>query len=311
MYFTLWRQIRMTNCKIGHQKQRHGAGQNQPRVDFIILAILLLNLLLFIGPVQAEVAVPQLKSRVTDLAGILNQEQKTQLENRLEKLEAEKRSQVAVLIVPTTKPETIERYSIRVVDQWKLGRKGVDDGVLLLIAIQDRAIRIEVGYGLEGAITDALADRIIREYITPAFRQGDYYTGILSGTEQIARLIRGEPLPKPRYDASDNDSLFDRIGFYIIFGSVLSNFLVPLMGRLIAISLVSIGGGALMWLVSQSLLNAVIVGVLLALFAFIMTGSRGGSYRDGGGYGGGFGGGSGGFSGGGGSFGGGGASGRW
>ena len=146
----------------------------------------------------AEVPVPALKARVTDLAGVLTSAQRTALEERLAAFEAKKGSQIAVLIVPTTQPETIEQYGIRAVDAWKLGRKGVDDGALLLVAMKDRAVRIEVGYGLEGVLPDAIAKRIIDEEIVPRFRAGDYYGGIEAGVGRMIRVIEGEPLPPPR-----------------------------------------------------------------------------------------------------------------
>src|SRR5574340_907947 len=126
----------------------------------------------------ADVAVPPLKSRVTDLTGTLSANEAVQLEQKLAAFEEKKGSQIAVLIVPTTQPETIEQYAIRVAEAWKLGRKGVDDGVLLLIAKNDRTLRIEVGYGLEGVLPDAIAKRIIDELIVPAFRQGDFAAGL-------------------------------------------------------------------------------------------------------------------------------------
>ena len=127
---------------------------------------------------NAEVVIPPLKSRVTDLTHTLSTQESNQLEQQLAQFEASKGSQVALLIVPTTQPETIEQYAIRVVDAWKLGRKGIDDGVLLLVAKNDRALRIEVGYGLEGILPDALAKRIIEETIVPAFRQGNFFGGL-------------------------------------------------------------------------------------------------------------------------------------
>ena len=122
--------------------------------------------------------IPPLTARVTDTTGTLDAQQKQSLESELAALEQRKGSQLAVLIVPTTQPEDIEQYSIRVVDAWKLGRKNVDDGVLLIVAKNDHRVRIEVGRGLEGAIPDAANARIIREYITPKFRAGDFYGGI-------------------------------------------------------------------------------------------------------------------------------------
>jgi uncharacterized protein len=145
-------------------------------------------------PTHADVEVPALKYRVTDLTGTLNPDQFAALEAKLSAFEKQKGSQVAVLIVPTTQPESIEEYSIRVVEKWKLGRKRVDDGVLLLVAKDDKKLRIEVGYGLEGAIPDAIARRIIAEDIAPRFKQGDFYGGIVLGVDRILRTIEGEPI---------------------------------------------------------------------------------------------------------------------
>ena len=125
----------------------------------------------------AEVAVPPLQSRVTDLTGTLSASEAAQLEQKLAAFEVKKGVQIAVLIMPTTQPETIEQYSIRVVDAWKLGRKRIDDGALLIIAKQDRTVRIEVGYGLEGALPDAVAKRIVDEIIVPEFKRGDFAGG--------------------------------------------------------------------------------------------------------------------------------------
>lgn len=141
--------------------------------------------------------VPALKQRVTDLTATLDASQGAALEDRLAALEKEKGAQIAVLIIPSTGEESIEAYAMRVFEQWKLGRKGVDDGILLLVAKDDRALRIEVGYGLEGAVTDVLASRIIRERITPAFREGDFFGGIQAGTDALSGLVRGEALPEP------------------------------------------------------------------------------------------------------------------
>ena len=149
----------------------------------------------------ADVGVPPLARRVTDLTATLDAAQREALETRLAAIEQRKGAQVAVLIVPSTQPETIEQYAVRVFEQWKLGRKDVDDGVLLLVAKDDRRVRIEVGYGLEGAIPDAAASRIIAEYLTPHFRAGDFAGGIDAAVEVIGRLIDGEALPAPLDDA--------------------------------------------------------------------------------------------------------------
>ena len=145
----------------------------------------------------AQVPVPPMGNRVTDQTGTLTDEQKSALEQTLRSFEARKGSQVAVLIVPSTAPETIEQYALRVAELWKPGRKNVDDGALLVVAKDDRTVRIEVGYGLEGALTDAASKRIISEIIVPRFRQGDFYGGITAGVERILHVIDGEPLPNP------------------------------------------------------------------------------------------------------------------
>lgn len=142
-------------------------------------------------PYSTGIEVPPLKARVTDLAGTLNDDQSTSLERRLARFEASKGAQIAVLIVPTTQPETIEQYSIRVVEQWKLGRKGVDDGVLLIVAKNDRMLRIEVGLGFESAIPDAMAKKIVSDIIAPYLRKGDYYGGITAGVEHLIKVIEG------------------------------------------------------------------------------------------------------------------------
>lgn len=147
--------------------------------------------------VFADVPVPPLTARVIDETDTLTAEQRASLEQTLKDFEARKGSQISVLVVPTTQPETIEQYSMRVVEQWKLGRKSVDDGALLIVAKNDRALRIEVGYGLEGALTDATSNRIINETIVPRFKQGDFYGGITAGVDSMMRVVSGEPLPPP------------------------------------------------------------------------------------------------------------------
>ncbi len=142
----------------------------------------------------ARCAVPPLTARVTDLTGTLSGEAVTRIEAKLADLEAKKGSQIAVLIVPTTQPEDIDQFGIRVEDAWKLGRKGVDDGAYLIVAKNDRRVRIEVGYGLEGALPDAIANRIITETITPHFKLGDYDGGVEAGVDQMISVVNGEPL---------------------------------------------------------------------------------------------------------------------
>ena len=180
----------------------------------------------------AQIAVPPLTGRVTDQTATLSAEQKAVLEQTLQAFEARKGSQLAVLMVPTTAPETIEQYALRVAEQWKLGRKKVDDGAVLVVAKTDRALRIEVGYGLEGALNDAASKRIISEIITPRFKQDDFYGGITAGVEQIIRVIDGEPLPASKGISAGNTS---DIGQYVpiifILALVVGGLLRSVLGR--------------------------------------------------------------------------------
>lgn len=265
----------------------------------------------------AEVAVPPLRARVTDLANVLTPSQRQALEQQLAAFEAKRGSQIAVLIVPSTAPETDEQYSIRVAENWKLGRKGVDDGVLFLIALNDRALRLEVGYGLEGAIPDAVANRVIEEIVVPYFKQGDYYGGIRAGLDRIMRLIEGEPLPPPERRDTSWSRFEQLMPFAFVAVIVVGGLLRAVFGRLFGAGAAGGIAAVVTWIIASSLLAAIVFGVVV--FAFTLLGgfrSRGGGYggwSSGGGYGGGGfgGGGGGGFSGGGGGFGGGGASGRW
>jgi uncharacterized protein len=286
-----------------------------------LFAPLLLVAGLLALPLRAEVAVPPLQSRVTDLTGTLAPEQRAALERRLAAFEQQKGSQIAVLIVPTTRPETIEQYSIRVAEQWKLGRKGVDDGALLLVAKGDRDLRIEVGYGLEGPLPDAIVRRIVSEAIVPRFREGDFYGGIDAGVSRMISVIEGEPLPRPKRAAVSTQG----VGIEAVLGTALflvvavGSFLRAVFGRLI--SGVAVGGiaGVIVWLLFSSLVLAGLAAV--AAFIFVLVGNAGpgwhsrrgrGGWPGGSGWGGGsWSGGGGGWSGGGGGFGGGGASGRW
>lgn len=261
---------------------------------------------------QAEVAVPPLTARVTDLTGTLTPEQRAALESRLQAFETQKGSQIAVLIVPTTQPEAIEQYSIRVVEQWKLGRKKVDDGVLLLVAKDDHKLRIEVGYGLEGTLPDVIAKRIVADDIAPHFKQGDFYGGIVAGVTRIIAVIQGEALPAPQKKTSNNSSLESYFPFLLfgalVGGALLRNILGSFPGALVNGGLI----GFAVMLLGGGMLFALLLGVMA--FAFALGSGRGGVFSSLGGFGGGGGfssGGSGGFSGGGGGFGGGGASGDW
>jgi uncharacterized protein len=280
--------------------------------------------LLFIAAAAAAIAIPPLKARVTDLTNTLNPTQRSALEQTLAEFEARKGSQVAVLIVPTTQPETVDQYAVRVQESWKLGRKGVDDGVLLVVAKDDRKLRIESGYGLEGVLPDAAAKRIIEEDITPRFKQGDFYGGIRAGVDRIMRTIEGEPLPPPRAAAQASSRAFQHLDWVIPAIIVLlvgGGIVRAIFGRFVGSSLVGAVAAGVVWFVVGSVLIAALVG--LFLFVTGLFGSA--AMRSRGGWGGGFGGGGwssgggswggssggGGFSGGGGSSGGGGASGSW
>ena len=261
---------------------------------------------------RADVAIPPLTARVTDLTGTLTPAQRDGLENELRAFEARKGSQIAVLIVPTTQPEAIEQYSIRVTDAWKLGRKGIDDGVLLLVAKNDRKLRIEVGYGLEGVIPDAIANRVIDEVIVPYFKQGDFYGGIHAGVNRLMRLIDGEPLPPLHARDVSWEGLGNWLPFAFIAVLIGGGMLRALFGRLIGAGVAGGVVGFVAWIILSSLGVALVAALIVFLFV-LMAGVRIGpaGYGGlGGGLGGGFGGG-GGFSGGGGGFGGGGASGSW
>lgn len=251
---------------------------------------------------------PALKARVTDLTGTLTPAQTARIEQQLQALEQRKGSQIAVLIVPTTQPEAIEQYSMRVAEAWKLGRKGVDDGALLLVAKNDRALRIEVGYGLEGVIPDAVAKRVIAEIIVPYFQKNDFAGGIEAGVAQLIKLVDGEPLPPPAKSSRQNNGdpmgvLFIAAIAAVVVGQVLS----AVFGRLLGSGLAAAAVGGLGWLVLGSALMAGLAALLV--FFFVLAGINPMQFM--GGFGGGRSGGSGGFGGGGGGFGGGGASGRW
>jgi len=282
-----------------------------------VFLLALLTGLISITAAHADVAVPPLTQRVTDLTGTLDGQQVQSLESRLAGFEASKGAQLAVLIVPTTQPETIEQYGIRVVDAWKLGRKNVDDGALLLIAKDDRKLRIEVGYGLEGALNDATANRIIDEIIVPRFKRGDFYAGIESGLAAMMQVVSGEPLPAPQKRVSASGSYNIETLLFIAFGLVVvvGGLLRSMLGRFPAAVLMGGALAVLAWLIVAQLVIALFVGVMA--FVFVLLGGIGrgfggyGGFGGGGFGGGGFGGGGGGFSGGGGGFGGGGASGSW
>jgi uncharacterized protein len=263
---------------------------------------------------SADIAVPRLSGHIVDQTATLDTNQQRALEQTLTDFEAKKGSQIAVLIVPTTEPEAIEQYSIRVAQQWKLGRKKVDDGVILIVAKNDRSLRIEVGYGLEGALNDATSKRIISDVITPYFKQGDFNGGINAGVNQIMKVIDGEALPAPTpKSVSDNSSAQQYLPVILIVALMLGGIFRSLLGRFFG-SLVT-GGviGFVAWIFAGAIGMALLAGVIALLVTLFSGGGGMGGGRSFGGIGG-FGGGGfggGGFGGGGGGFGGGGASGRW
>lgn len=277
------------------------------------------------GDALAEVRVPELAGRVNDLTRTLTAEQRRGLEERLAAIERRKGAQVVVLIVDSTAPETIEQFSIRVAETWKIGRgvvdgRRVDDGVLILVAKSDRRVRIEVGYGLEGAIPDALARRIVDESIVPGFRSGDFAGGLQAGIGDLGRLIDGEPLPPPRREAgSSGDGIGDELMTGLVVAAFAGSVTIAMLGRLVGALAGAAAGGVFAVVGGASLLTGGAVFLLALVFLLFFRGGGGGRGGSGGVWTGGGAGGSGwggrssggGFSGGGGGFGGGGASGRW
>jgi uncharacterized protein len=279
---------------------------------------------------QQLAPIPALTSPVVDATGTLSAQQQQQLERQALALQQRKGSQLQVLVVASTQPETIEQYAQRVFDQWQLGRKGVDDAVILVVAKEDRRVRIQPGYGLEGAIPDAIANRIIQEYLAPKFRAGDYGGGILDATAQLTRLIDGEALPEPvsanrRGEGGNGGGQWI---FALFAAFIAANIARAVFGRAPKpVRSLATGGaaGGIALLLSSLLPLAGLAGVLGLIYGLVSVspggfarhggwGGFGGGGWGGGGFGGGgggFGGGGGGWSGGGGMSGGGGASGSW
>lgn len=285
-------------------------------------------LALFVGlpfTAAADVAVPPLSGRVVDQTGTLSSGDVAALTQKLKAFEDRKGSQIAVLIVPTTDPETIEQFSIRVAEAWKVGRKNIDDGAILVIAKNDRHLRIEVGYGLEGSLTDATSRRIIDEDITPKFKSGDFAGGISAGVDRMISVIDGEQLPAPEPPRWQSPRLADYIDpfnpFVLAAVVLIAGLLRATLGRLLGS--VATGGvvGVLGWLFIGSLIAAIVIGVIGGIVAFVVDLTSGGPVSRHGGRSSSWSSGSSdwsssssgdsGFSGGGGSFGGGGASGSW
>jgi uncharacterized protein len=286
--------------------RRFGAG---------LLAAFWLALLSLVAAAADPVAVPRLEARVTDRTGTLDATSRQRLESRLEAVERSRGAQIAILLLPTTQPETIEQYGIRLAEAWKIGHKGADNGIIIIVAKNDRKMRIEVGYGLEGSIPDAIAKRIVAERMAPRFKQGDFAGGLIdavealdaaiggpgSGTVAAADPISSEPPAVLDYSGGEQPDWFPWL-FGMAIGAGVLRLIFGLFGSLAA----AVIGGWLGFMVFGSLAIAIGAAVLVFLLSFVNMFSGGG--------GGGFGGGSssgGGFSGGGGSFGGGGASGDW
>jgi len=292
----------------------------------LLRALLLLSLCLALPAwAQTDAAIPPMTSPVVDATGTLDAAQRQALEAQALALQQRKGSQLQILMVPTTQPEAIEQYTQRVFEQWQIGRKGVDDGVLVVVAKDDRKVRIEPGYGLEGAIPDAIANRVIQEYLAPHFRNGDYAGGLADGTAALVKLIDGEALPapvsdnrEPRGTGGDGFTLALVIGFFVgTFARALLGWL-PRPVR----ALLGGGGAAVAAFLFTSLWLASGLAGLIGLFVGFSSGRAGRFARNSGWGGGGFGGGSwggggggfgggGGWGGGGGRSGGGGASGGW
>jgi uncharacterized protein len=282
-------------------------------------------LLLFAALANADVAVPPYSAQIIDLTGTLSGGAVARIEAKLTDLETQKGTQIAVLIVPTTQPQEIEQYGIRVAEAWKAGRKNVDDGAILLVAKDDRRVRIEVGRGLEGALPDATANRIIDENITPRFKSGDFDGGIEAGVDKMIAVVDGEPLPPPDRKWEHGGGLSNALPLLLLVVFVASGLLRAMFGRMLG----SVATGGLAGMIAWLLSHLLSIGLGAGLFAFVVALLAGAATRGwtaggggwggglGGGFGGGFGGGGGGgggggFSGGGGgSFNGGGASGSW
>jgi uncharacterized protein len=205
------------------------------RIGVEFLLRMLMVLLLFSTTVQTSQSanslqpIPPMTGRIKDLTGTLTEPQRLSLEKKLMEFETRKGSQIAVLLVQTTQPESIEQYALRVASQWKLGRKKVDDGALLLVAKEDRNVRIEVGYGLEGALNDATCKQLISDFILPSFSQGKYFEGLDKATDNMIKVIDGEPLSKPVAKTPETgwDVFFLLLPFGLVFLLLLAGGFWP------------------------------------------------------------------------------------
>lgn len=262
-----------------------------PRL-FLLFSLLCCNL----GASAAPLALPALTAPVIDTTQTLPPAALTALNQRLSRLSTQTGSQIAILMLPTTQPESIEQFSIRLAEAWQIGRSKVDDGVIIIVAKEDRSTRIEVGYGLEGAIPDAIAKRIIAEEMTPHFSRGDFAGGLNAAIDRLEKLIAGEELPAPTEDSANR---FDSpLIFLVLLVASMARAVFGIVGS-IGISLLA---AAITWFTFGSIVAAIGVGLFTFLISLIRFSPGSGGGRGGGG---------GGFSGGGGRFGGGGASGKW
>lgn len=286
---------------------------------------LLLSLLAGLAGAQGVLPVPALSGHVIDNTGTLDAAHQKALEDKLSAFEASSGSQVVVLMVPTTQPEDIASYANRVGNTWKIGRKAIGDGLLLIVAKDDRKLRIEVAKTLEGAIPDLAASQIINDAITPRFKQGDFAGGVDAGVDQIMALIKGEALPAPAQPArsanSRGDFQWQDLAMFLFFAVMLGGSIArQIMGNKLGSVVTGGVAGGIVLLLTTSVLLALLAGVVALVFTLIVSTARsrpggsgfGGGMGSGGGSGWSSGSGGGGFSsGGGGNFGGGGASGGW
>jgi uncharacterized protein len=245
---------------------------------WLAAALLLLSSLVF---AQNLVAIPPLTSPVIDQTGTLTADEIAGLEARLIQYQKTKGAQVQVVIVPSTKPEDIAQYGIRLVDAYKLGRKGVDDAVILIVAKDDRRVRIETQYGLEGAIPDIIANRIINEKIAPQFRVGNFFGGIQDGVDGIITRIDGEELPPPPVAPGQavqpNFGAF--ITFVVIFSMVIGPVLRAIFGKYLGPLAAGAGGGGIGYIIMSSLGFGIAGGFIAFLLTMLFGNARAGGGR--------------------------------
>lgn len=254
------------------------------------LLALCVTLLLVSRMAFALVDIPQLSTRVTDLTGTLNAQQQSALEAKLAAFEAKKGSQIAILIVPTTQPEDVAQYANRTAMTWRLGRKEAQDGLLVLVAKQDRKSRIEVDSGLQGAIPDIYAKRIVSDVMRPYFKQGDFYGGINASVDVLTSLIDGEALPAPQPQGQGAGGAENNLLLFFIGTLFLTMFFHSIFGRFFGSAATGgVMGGATALLASTAMgLSAGIVAFIISLVIPMLFSGGGGVSRRGGYYGGGY-----------------------